>query len=148
MILLNHSDTRRLIEPYPSPRQAGIQSCHGDAARTSPHTCQHPLQAITNELSRVQHSLQKEKSMRSQRTRVKQSIALAGLTLALVVSGAAPLLDGHGVEAARKGKKQVGAENGHAQLVQSLSNPTPITINEGSNANPAASTPYGTAIEV
>lgn len=86
--------------------------------------------------------------MRSQRTRVKQSIALAGLTLALVVSGAAPLLGGDGVEAARKGKRHVGAESGHAQLVQSLSNPTPLTINEGSNINPAASTPYGTAIEV
>jgi hypothetical protein len=34
-------------------------------------------------------------------TRVKQTVALGGLTLALVVSGALPLLGGHEAEAAR-----------------------------------------------
>ena len=43
--------------------------------------------------------------MRSQRTRVKQSIVLPGLALALVVSGATPLVGDMGAEAAKKDEK-------------------------------------------
>jgi hypothetical protein len=79
---------------------------------------------------------------------IKQTVVLAGLTLAMVVTGAAPLLGDHGVEAARKGKKSHASGDVTAEAVQALSNPTSITINESNGGMPTPATPYGSEIVV
>ena len=86
--------------------------------------------------------------MASPFTQVKQSIVLAGLTMALVVSGAAPLLGHHEAQAARKGRHVSASGDVHAEALQAFSNPTSITINEGTFATPAPASPYPTEIEV
>ena len=48
--------------------------------------------------------------------RIKQRVVLLGLVVALVVTGAAPLLGGHGADAAKQGKQRhVSAESGRAE---------------------------------
>jgi hypothetical protein len=89
-----------------------------------------------------------EEIMFSHTSHIKQTIVLAGLTLAMVVTGAAPLLGDHGVEAARKGKKSHASGDVTAEAVLAFSNPTSIKINEGTNGSPAPATPYGSEIEV
>src|SRR5215213_2965256 len=90
----------------------------------------------------------KEENMALQVSSIKQSIVLAGLTLVMVVTGAAPLLGDHGVEAARKGTKNHASGDVTAEAVQTLSNPTSITINESNGGVPAPATPYGSEIVV
>src|SRR5687768_616957 len=73
----------------------------------------------------------KEEPMRSGFARVTQSVMLAGLTLALVVSGAAPLLGNDGVEAAKKGRRAKASGDVHAEAIQTFSNGGSITIADG-----------------
>jgi hypothetical protein len=69
--------------------------------------------------------------MRSELARVKQRVVLAGLTLALVVSGAAPLLGDHEAEAAKKRKQAKPSGDVHAEAIQMFSNGGAIAIING-----------------
>ena len=72
--------------------------------------------------------------------RIKQHVVLLGFVIALIVSGATPLLGGHGAEAAKKDKNRgVSAENGgSAALVQQFSNPTQLTMGDAAPASTSA----------
>src|SRR5688500_14792827 len=61
-------------------------------------------------------------------TRVKPTVVLVGLTLALVVSGALPLLGGYEAEAARNNRRAKNSNEVTAEAVQSFANPDGIAI--------------------
>jgi subtilisin-like proprotein convertase family protein len=68
--------------------------------------------------------------MRAKLDRVTRRIMLTGLTLALVISGAAPLLGDHGVEAAKRGKRTKASGDVQAEEILSFSNTFPLPIAE------------------
>jgi subtilisin-like proprotein convertase family protein len=78
--------------------------------------------------------------MISRFVQIKQSIVLVGLTLALLVAGAAPLLGGSSADAAKKRKRATAASNLSAQLTQSFSNPDGIAIADSMPATAYPST--------
>jgi subtilisin-like proprotein convertase family protein len=69
--------------------------------------------------------------MHSPISNVRQTIILAGLTLAMVVTGAAPLLGDQGAEAAKKGRKASASGDVHAAAEETFSNGGAITITNG-----------------
>jgi subtilisin-like proprotein convertase family protein len=86
--------------------------------------------AMNKHKKRVLRRSMKGALMRSSWTRVKQHFVLTGLTLALVVSGAAPLLGDPGVEAAKRGKRARASGDVQAEEILSFSNTAPLPIAE------------------
>lgn len=78
-------------------------------------------------------------------TRARQSMALAGVTLGLLLSAATPLLGGAPVDAAKKDKgRQVHAASAvRAAEVQRFDNPTPVAITDNQTSTPSSITVSG-----
>jgi hypothetical protein len=62
---------------------------------------------------------------------VKQTVALAGLILALVMTGVSPLLDGHDVEARKRSRVRSVSGDVGAEAIQSFANPTTVSLGSG-----------------
>lgn len=74
----------------------------------------------------------------------RQSIVLAGITLGLVLSGAAPIVGDHAAMAAKKNKdRQVHADAVRAAELQRFDNPTPIAITDNRTSTPSSITVSG-----
>jgi subtilisin-like proprotein convertase family protein len=86
--------------------------------------------AMNEHKKRVLRRSMKGALMRSSWTRVKQHFVLTGLALALVISGAAPLLGDHGVEAGKRAKRTKASGDVQAEEILSFSNTFPLPIAE------------------
>jgi VCBS repeat-containing protein len=77
----------------------------------------------------------KEDQMFGTFVRVKQRVVLCGLVVALIVTGAAPLLGGHGADAKKGNDRDVSAEGGASPaLVQQFANPTILRMRDNEPA--------------
>jgi hypothetical protein len=70
--------------------------------------------------------------------RITHRLVLVGMALALIVAGAAPMLDGPEATAARKGKQAQEKSGLSAALVQRLENPRSLTMGDGAVADTSA----------
>jgi hypothetical protein len=70
--------------------------------------------------------------------RIKQNVVLLGLVIALAVTGAAPLLGGHGADAKKGKQRNFSAESGASPaLVQQFANPTQLPMGDDQPAFPS-----------
>jgi subtilisin-like proprotein convertase family protein len=90
-------------------------------------------------LATLCRTVMKEDTMSTRFARVKQTIALVGLILALVATAATPLLGAHGVEAARNGRK-ASANDVTAEAIKGFSSTGGVAIADNQAASPYPST--------